>query len=401
MDRGRSAALTAPVRLAAAALRALAAAALLALAAAPADAYPHLQLSTGTPQCAQCHLAPAGGGLLTAWGQEEGADTIARGGDGRFAHGLFQLPDWLAIGGDLRVAALANDTGSDAGTELAVFPMQADLGARVGSDTLSVTAVAGVRGAVRSGSPDSPPRDPPLGDARSPSLRSYMIVRELYASWRAEAQSGAYARVGRFAAPYGLRLADHTAYVRRYLGYNLFEETLSAGAGILGDGWELHATGFAFDPLQGATRHEYGGAVMVEVQPTDLALGASSRISRTADDLRVQAGVHAKVWLEAPNLLVQGEVDGVYQTFRAGGSRGQLAVYAGPVVVPVRGVYAGLAYEAFAEDLSVRGVLRQAIGAWLALFPRAHWEVMVSGRGQRIGPQEHAVVGLLQLHYYL
>jgi hypothetical protein len=371
------------------------------LAAARADAYPHYQLSSGTVQCAQCHIAPAGGGLLTPWGQEEGADTVSLGGDGHFLHGLVELPDWLAIGGDARIAALANDTGSDDGTELAWFPMQTDLGVHAGSEQLSVTAVVGVRGAVRSGSPNSPPSDPPAGDAMSPSLRSYFIARELYAMWRQEAASGPYVRAGRFATPYGLRLADHTAYIRRYLGFNLLEETLGAGGGLLGDGWELHATAFVFDPLQGATRHDYGGAVMFEAQPTDLALGVSARVSRSADDMRAQAGIHGKVWLEPAKLLLQAEVDGVHQTFDGGGNRNQLAAYAGPVFVPSRGLYVGAAYEAFAEDLRVSSVLRQAIDVWLSVLPRAHWEIMLSGRGQRIGPHEHALVGLLQLHYYL
>jgi hypothetical protein len=117
--------------------------------------------------------------------------------------------------------------------------------------------------------------------------------------------------------------------------------------------------------------------------------------------MRMQGGVHAKVWIEPAKLMLQGEVDGVHQTFATGGSRNQLAAYVGPVFVPSRGLYTGAAYEAFAEDLSVHSVLRQAIGVWLSVLPRAHWEVMLSGRGQRIGPHEHALVGLVQLHYYL
>ena len=111
--------------------------------------------------------------------------------------------------------------------------------------------------------------------------------------------------------------------------------------------------------------------------------------------------MHAKVWLEGAKLMLQGEAHGVHQTFAAGGNRNQLAAYVGPVLVPARGLYAGVAYEAFAEDLRVRSVLRQALGAWVAVLPRAHWEVMLSSRAQRIGPHERAIVGLLQLHYYL
>lgn len=373
---------------------------LLTAGAGTAAAYPHFQLSSGTLQCAQCHIAPAGGGLLTPWGADEAGDTLATtGGDGHFLHGAVTLPESLALGGDFRLAALANDTGSTSGTELAWFPMQADLGAHVGNE-FSLTVVAGARGAVRSGAPNSPQSDPPVGNATSPSLRSYVIAREVYGMWRSE--GGAYARAGRFAAPYGLRLADHTAYVRRYLGYNLMEETLGAGGGYVAEGWEVHATAFVFDPLQGAARHEVGGAVMAELQPAaSAALGLSARAGKTAEDLRAQAGVHAKLWLDAAHLLVQGELDGVHQAFDAGGARNQLAAYVGPVVVPAKGVYAGVAYEAFAEDLAVHGVLRQAADIWISVLPRAHWEVMLSGRGQRIGPNEHAAVGLLQVHYFL
>ena len=60
-----------------------------------------------------------------------------------------------------------------------------------------------------------------------------------------------------------------------------------------------------------------------------------------------------------------------------------------------------LGYQAFAEDVQVHGVTRQAADAWLVVFPRAHVEVMASGRAQRIGPTEHAYLALLQLHYSL
>lgn len=50
---------------------------LLGILARPALAYPQFQLTSGSARCAQCHLAPAGGGLLSPWGQDEAGDTIA------------------------------------------------------------------------------------------------------------------------------------------------------------------------------------------------------------------------------------------------------------------------------------------------------------------------------------
>ncbi|HSK03963.1 MAG TPA: hypothetical protein VK932_22070 [Kofleriaceae bacterium] len=391
MRRGAARRAAGPARGWVIAAQALLALLALVVLAGEARAYPHFQLSSGSATCSQCHVGPAGGGLLTPWGQDEHGDTVARGGDGRFLHGAIELPGWLQLGGNLRFAALANDTGDSEGTELAAFPMQVDLAARVARGAWSAVAVAGLRGVVRSG-----------GEARSPSLASYAISREHYVMWR-PAEQGAYARAGRFAAPYGLRLVDHTAYVRRYLGFNLLEETYGVSGGWLGDAWEVHATAFASDPLQGSPRREVGGAALFEARPAHTAVvGASARVAAGEADTRLQAGAHGKLWLEGARLLLQAEVHGVRQAFdTAGGDRWQLAAYAGPVVVPARGLYAGAAYQVFTEDVEIRGVVRQAVEAWLAVLPRAHLEVMATARAQRIGPAERAYLGMLQVHYAL
>jgi hypothetical protein len=238
-----------------------------------------------------------------------------------------------------------------------------------------------------------------------PSLASYVESREHYVMWQPDSSGvGGYARIGRFAAPYGLRLADHTAYVRRYLGYNLLEETYGASGGWLGDAVEVHATAFVYDPIQYASRHEVGGAAMLELHPDDrYVIGASARagIGLAGASTRFESGIHTKLWLEDAKLLVQGEADGVREVFDGGGGRWQLAAYTGPVFIPTRGVYTGLAYEAFAEDLHVRGVTRHAADAWASWFVRAHFEIMLSGRAQLVGPGERAYLGMLQLHYTL
>lgn len=365
-----------------------------------AHAYPYFQLTTGSSQCSQCHVGPAGGGLLTEWGQEEFGDTIANGGDGRFLHGAIPTPAWLQLGGNVRLAALANDVGSSNGTELAVFPMQLDLTMRLVRGAWSAVGTLGARGRVRSGSPDS--SENPGSEVESTSLASYLISREHYVLWRPGSQ-GLYLRAGRFAAPYGLRVADHTAYVRRYLGFNLLEETYNVGGGWSGDDSELHATLFVYDPLQGAARKDLGAAVMFEKQATEsLIIGASSRVGLSDLGTRAQGGLHGKLWAEGAKVLLQGEVDVVREMFDGGaGDRWQLAAYAGPVLMAARGIYAGVGYQVFAQDLQVRSVTRHAGDAWVSYFPRAHFEIMASARAQWVGPAERAYLGMLQLHYAL
>ena len=98
---------------------------------AVAHAYPQFQLATGNARCSLCHYAPAGGGLLNAYGRGESADTISLGGrgDGDWLYGLYREPSWLKLGVDLRFASVYKDQAAD--PELLVlgsrlFPMQGD-----------------------------------------------------------------------------------------------------------------------------------------------------------------------------------------------------------------------------------------------------------------------------------
>ena len=89
--------------------------------------------------------------------------------------------------------------------------MQADLGAAIHGGAWTVVATVGARGRTRSASPSSDAST--ASDVAEPSLGSYVISREHYVMWRPDEAAGVYVRAGRFMAPYGLRLADHTAYV--------------------------------------------------------------------------------------------------------------------------------------------------------------------------------------------
>ncbi|HVE87602.1 MAG TPA: hypothetical protein VND93_32315, partial [Myxococcales bacterium] len=172
-----------------------------AVAGAAARAYPHFQLSSDVAMCQSCHVAPAGGGMLTDFGRDQSEDPLSGGGNGGLLHGLIRPPGWLRVSGDVRLAGLANAPGRAEGVEWAAFPMQADLSLRVGTDLISVVGSAGLRAVARrpdvqNGSDASPDPSPVL------SREHYVIFRP--------ADSPYYVRAGRFFPPYGLRLADHT-----------------------------------------------------------------------------------------------------------------------------------------------------------------------------------------------
>jgi hypothetical protein len=377
----------------------------LVAAAREANAYPQFQFSSGTNRCSQCHFSPAGGGLLTSWGRDESGDTISRGGDGAFLHGLVSPPSWLGIGGDFRYAVLRNDVGSPDGPDVAAFPMQGDVYVRTAfGESWSLNLTGGVRGVVR-------PEDP-SASARVSTSFNRLVTREHYLMWRPSA-TGPYARVGRFFAPYGLRFAEHTYYVRRYNGFNLYEETYNASGGYVADDWEVHATVFTPvppglpDPLRSVGTPENGFAAYGELRLAKTsAIGAQTLVGIGDLMNRFQGGLVGKLWIDKAKTLFLGQTDLIRQQFKkASYGQTQSVSYLGVNFFPTRGLMGGLAYERFQENLGLSRTAHNAFDFQINVFPWAHVEVLLLGRYQVVGSGTtdggSASVMMMQLHYYL
>ena len=378
--------------------------AVLLLAARPAAAYPQFQFSSGTQRCAQCHYAPAGFGLLTSWGRDEAADTISRGGDGGFLHGLWTPPSWLALGGDFRLAAIENDVGGAGSPEFAWFPMQSDLYVRgaFGDTGVSLYVAGGATGTTRPGTTSL------VGHVQA------VMSREHYLMWKPSA-TGPYVRVGRFYAPYGLRLVEHIYYVRRFTGFGLYEETYNVSGGYLDENWEVHATAFTPPPssfpnqLQTSRNNMTGsgGALFAEKRFKSMAaVGLQSRVAINSEHRVIQAGAIGKIWVDGARMLFMGEVD-AQRTDLSGSGGGYLGTvgYLGLTFFPIKGLMTGLAVEQYQEDIRVGTVARSAADLAINIFPWAHVELMILGRYQISGSGNAdgvaASLGMLQLHYYL
>lgn len=373
----------------------------LLLASRPALALPQFQLTSGTNRCGQCHYAPAGTGLISAWGRDESADTISRGGDGSFLHGLWAPPSWLALGGDIRLVSLYSNTGGPESPELVSFPMQADLYARfVLPAGISLNIIAGDRGITR-------PEDTSIG-GRTSSAADRFMSREHYLMWRPSA-TGGYVRAGRFFAPYGLRLVEHIFYVRRFTGNALYEEPYALSGGYVADDWEVHATGFvpipsSFpDPLQSIGYKEKGGTAYGELRFGNLgALGLQTRVGIGNEEARYQGGAIAKAWLESARLLFMGQADVIYQTIKGSSeAQTQFVSYAGLTLMPIRGLMATAAYERFQENLEIARTGHNAYDLEVNFFPWAHFEFLLLGRLQQNTDGTRGTLGMLQFHYYL
>jgi len=250
------------------------------------------------------------------------------------------------------------------------------------------------------------PSDESAG-GRIEALDSF-ISREHYLMWRPSA-TGPYVRAGRFFPVYGLRLVEHPFYVRRYTGFNLYEEPYAVAGGYVEDDWEVHLAAFtpvptSFpDQFQSVGYRENGGALYAEKRFNGMAaLALQTRIGAGKEEARYQGGAVGKLWLEQVKMLVQGEFDFIHQTISgAGFSQNGVVAYVGPTFFPTRGLFATLAYERYQPDLSVRGSAQNAYDLEFNIFPIAHFEIVLLGRIQTAGDGLTNTLGMFQLHYYL
>jgi len=379
-------------------LCALAVAIVLFAAERAAQAYPQWQLSTGAARCNQCHYAPAGGGLLTSFGRDAVGDQLSTfGGDGAFLHGAVTLPTWLAVTADLRYAFVDQDVQDPNGNTVASFPMQADATVRVAPGAgFSATGIIGFRGQIRNPGLLVPP------ESYQPVDTSQLISREHFITWQPESV-GPYLRVGRFYAPFGLRMAEHVLYIRRDLGFDWLHETYNLSGGWVYPRWELHLTVFGPDFIRHIGSDESGFAAYGEGRFLDdhLALGAQARVAVDPGVARAMVGAVAKYYLEPLRTMFLGEVDFVQLLFDTPGiaSRGQVVGAAGVAVLPIPSVIVTLLGERSQVDLTVNDAWTAATGL-LNWFPYAHCELQVMGRLQFPTGGDVAKTLFIQGHYY-
>lgn len=375
------------------------------LALEPAHAYPQFQLATGNARCNQCHYAPAGGGLINGYGRDEAEGSLSQtAGSAGFAHGLFELPDWIALGGDLRVAGVVKGSGTH--PQFFAFPMQVDVYSRFEFGSFSVNTILGMRGSAREGG--------------APLIQRF-LTREHTIMWQPD-ETGWYARAGRFFAPYGLRLQDHTSYVRRYLGQHTLEETYNLSVGNIQDEWEVHATAFV-PPSSLKIPFFLGGdvgtpskgvAVYYERRGRDdtLAYGGQTRVELGDENRKYWVGGVGKLWLESAKLLLMSELDIGVQTFSlengSGGRDGHadprflLAFHLGATYYLKQGILLGAAIERYDPHVALSGSARDSVNVSAQWLFRSHWELVALGKvdfQQDFGSA--SPLGMLMLHYYL
>ncbi len=345
-----------------------------------ASAYPQYQL-TKEQTCGACHISPVGGGLLNDNGELTAEDETQWGGNPAFLHGAFELPDFLSLGGDLRVAGGAHSRGD--GVAGSAFPMQAELHAHAERDGFGLYAIGGAT---------------IEGESLAP------FSREHYIMYKQGDGEGLYARAGRFMPVAGLRQPEHVLYTRRYGGTPLFAEAYGTNFGWLSADLDAHATVFIADPLVDSIEKGDGGALYVEKRfGSTKAVGLIDRFTTSPTDTRFHGGLTGKLWLADQKLLLATEGQVIRQNFKlAAPTRVQLVGQLMATYFARPGLFIDVGLGHFDEDLAVAKLDRDAFDVNVHFFAHSHVELVLMTRLQMIAfgaGGDTSGYALLQVHY--
>ena len=370
----------------------LAATAGVAFAVSPAGAEP-MFLSRQYARCTSCHYSPTGGGLLTPYGRSLTREELSTSGRG---HAAASAPGqsgeeaflWgvlgrglggLNLGIDVRPAHL--DVRFPGGKLTRDFFMNTDLMAAYQVKGWTVYGELG--------------RQPLSTGTRIDSWEHWVGY---------QSQKGLGLRAGRFLPAYGIRFADHTAFNRRPLGLDTFDQLYALELSHTG---ARHLVQVAASPGRadsirnhdGLRAFTVSGRVQLDLSPRTVLV--ASGLFRGASQLQARNGSTglALGFAPTPRLTIWTEGDAQFQQ----GSSGPPAymVVNETAFEVFRGVWLKVSPQlrTILGDTS-GGVFRIAFE--LALFPRTHWNVDLSHYRDRSRVNDVVTkTTLLQLHLYL
>jgi hypothetical protein len=365
----------------------------LALAAGPAGAEP-IFLARQYARCTTCHFSPTGGGLLTPYGRSltrEELSTMGRGhssapasgadGEQAFLYGVLgNRLGPLSLGIDLRPGHL--DVRFPGGQDKRDLLMNAEITAAYRSKGWTV-----------------------YGELGRQPLRAEGTRVDSFEHWVGfQSQKGFGFRAGRFLPAYGIHFSDHTAFNRKPLGLDTFDQVYGLELSHTTDRHLIQVTaspGRADSIIDNDGTRGFVGAARVQLDLSTRTVLVASGLFHDKSDLNPRDGSAGLALGFSPvrRLTIWTEGDAQFQQGLSGAPSYVLVNETGFEVY--RGVW-----------LKISPQLRTSFGdtsggtfRWvfeLNLLPRTHWNVDLShyrdkGRSNDIVTK----TTLLQLHLYL
>lgn len=364
-------------------------------------AYPN-SIGFGYSSCTVCHYNPLGGGPLTDYGRALGATAISAKppfmstltdeelGEASGFLGPVKLPGWIRPSIDYRGIHVSTGIEDTRNSRFIHMQAEGNLLLKFFKDRVLVSGTLGYA---------------PVPASVPAAIRdqvSTLITREHYIAFRTAKSGGIY--IGKTDYAFGLRIPDHTAFVRQEAGLDKNDQTHGVLLHASGRSWEGALHGFAGDLSQEASLRQKGASGIFELDVGEKSrVGASVLASRNQYQSRQLAALHAR--------LGAGE---------GSGSLGELLImrYAPETLIATtgeaallqtwiritRGVFGAINLEYLREDRSQQTRLYRA-GPTLQYFPMQRLEFRVDLLGTRatgqstVNPDTFSL--LAQVHVWL
>lgn len=353
--------------------------------------------------CAQCHVDPSGGSVVTAYGRAQGELLLRTRYSGSpddepgkvagFLFGLFEAPEEVFLGGDVRLATLGNKGFS----QWRAFPMQVDVVGALKSGKFTSSVSLGLGSAATT-------------PAKILGNTVQLISRHHWVGYSPDEEAAFMVRVGRIPMPFGLRIPEHTSWVRSvtrsdtnisqqhgvsfsYSGERVRTEIM----GVIGN-LQLTPTEF----------RERGYSGFFEWSPTEgVSAGVSSLITHAVRDVfdpersvfRHAHGVFGRFRPWRPLVLsVEADVTHLSRS-SIGGDLGGVAMVQADLE-PVQGVHVVAMGESVIPAFSKPGA---GVGGWAGVwwFFAPHSDIRVDFIARREPDGVLSLSLLAQLHVFL
>ncbi len=344
------------------------------LVSSVAFAYPEM-VRHGYQRCDVCHTSPNGGGVVTAYGRALSKEVLSTWGaenEEAFAYGLVTLPEWLALGGDVRFAQVHLDTATfKAGRSIL---MQADVEAAATWKKFTFDATFGYQSEVLS--------------------RRHFIQYKADDHWSF--------RAGRFHKSFGVNVPDHILEIRKGLGWDEGTETYNLEAAYFTEGGEVFATAQLGRPDRSAVNEEKGAALRGALNFGDRTkVGLSYFYGSRTGQSRHVGGPYAIVGF-SPDAFLLAELDLQSQKFGAAAATTGGASYLRFGYEVHKGVVPYVSHEYSQSDFSSGDTRRVLYTGGVQWFPRPHFELLGAYQKQVLRPVAGGNADYLYFmaHYY-
>lgn len=338
-----------------------------------AFAFPEM-VRHGYQRCDVCHVSPDGGGTVTAYGRALSKEVLSTWGaetEADYAYGLVTLPEWLALGGDVRFAQVHLDTSTvRAGRSIL---MQADVEGAVTKGKFTVDATFG--------------------------YQTEFLSRRHFVQYKADDHWSF--RAGRFQKAFGVHVPDHILEVRKGLGWDEGTETYNLEAAYFTEGGEVFATAQLGRPDKPSLNEEKGAVLRGALNFGDRTkVGLSYFYGSRTGQSRHVGGPYAIVGFGTHAFLL-AEIDLQNQKTGATSATGA-ASYLRFGYEPIQGLVPYVSHEYSQSDFSNGNTRRVLYTGGLQWFPRPHFELIGAYQRQVLRPVAGGDADYLYFiaHYY-